>query len=197
MGNPLGFANTVTAGIVSALHRAIPAHGQTPALVDLIQTDAPISPGNSGGALVDAEGRLIGINVAYIPPEQRAVSLGFAIPVTTAKRVVEQLISTGTVEHAFLGVTPRELTADLARLYGLGVDAGVLVESVAEGGAAAAGGVEAGDVITAADGERLEIVEDLFAFLRRHRPGDRVTLTLVRDGEQRNVDVTLAERPTE
>jgi S1-C subfamily serine protease len=197
IGNPLGFENTVTAGIISALHRAIPAQGQAPALVDLIQTDAPISPGNSGGALVDADGRLIGINVAYIPPAERAVSLGFAIPIAIAKRVVDELISTGTVQHAFLGITPRQVTDDLGRAYGLGTDTGVLVEDVTEGGAAARAGVRPGDVITALDGDRVEIVEDVYASLRRRRPGERVTLTIVRDGEQRNIEVTLAERPTE
>jgi serine protease DegQ len=97
LGNPLGFENSVTAGIVSGLHRAIPSAGQAPSLVDLIQTDAPISPGNSGGALVDRQGKVIGINVAAIPPTQqtRAVSIGFAIPAQTAVSVVRQLLQTG------------------------------------------------------------------------------------------------------
>jgi serine protease DegQ len=107
MGSPLGFANPVTSGIVSGLHRSLPSAGQTPALVDLIQTDAPISPGNSGGALLNAHGRVIGINVAFIPPAARAVSIGFAIPAPTV------------AVHAFLGVQPAEVTPQLAQQFGL------------------------------------------------------------------------------
>ena len=103
IGNPLGFENTATAGIVSGLHRSIPsANGASSALVDLVQTDAVISPGNSGGALVGGDGRVIGVNVAYIPPTQGAVALGFAIPAATVADVVEQLLDTGTVAHVFL-----------------------------------------------------------------------------------------------
>ncbi len=107
LGNPLGFEGSVSAGIVSGLGRSIPAAGaESRALVDLLQTDAAISPGNSGGALVDAEGRIIGINVAYLPPQQGAVSLGFAIPAPTARAVIDQLLKNGTVYHAYLGSAP-------------------------------------------------------------------------------------------
>src|SRR5918999_81625 len=123
IGNPLGFENTVTAGIVSGLHRSIPSGGLTPALVDLIQTDAPISPGNSGGALVNADGEVIGINVAYLPPGQTgAVSLGFAIPAPTAAQVVEQLLATGRVELAYLGIQPIQVTPQLAARFDLAVE---------------------------------------------------------------------------
>ena len=196
LGSPLGFENTVTAGIVSGLHRSIPSGGQTPALVDLIQTDAAISPGNSGGALVDGSGRLIGINVAYIPPEQRAVSIGFAIPATTAVPVVRQLLARGEVEHAFLGVRPAPVTPEIARDFGLGVDHGVLVQGVEEGGAADQAGIRSGDVIVSLGGTSLRTVEDLFAELRRHAPGERTRLVVVREGERRRLSVALAERPT-
>ena len=195
IGNPLGFVNTVTAGIVSGLHRSIPSGGLTPALVDLIQTDAPISPGNSGGALVGADGEVIGINVAYLPPGVTgAVSLGFAIPAPTATQVVEQLLDTGRVELAFLGVRPVQVTSDLAERFGLPVDEGVAVTLVEDDSPAARAGVRDGDVIVELDGEPIATVEDLFGELRRRRPGERVTVTVVRDGGRRELDVRLGGR---
>ena len=195
IGNPLGFENTVTAGIVSGLHRSIPSGGLTPALVDLIQTDAPISPGNSVGALVGARGEVIGINVAYLPPGVTgAVSLGFAIPAPTATQVVEQLLDRGRVELAFLGIRPMQVTDELADRFGLPVEEGVAVTVVEDGSAAARGGIAEGDVIVAFDDEPIATVEDLFGQLRRHRPGESVTVTVVRDGDRRELDVTLAGR---
>ena len=194
MGNPLGFENTVTAGIVSGLHRAIPSGGRTPALVDLIQTDAAISPGNSGGALVNGRGEVIGINVAYIPPAARAVSIGFAIPAPTVRSVVRQLQENGRVRHPYLGVQPQELTEQLAQRFGIGTDGGVLVVDVPEGGPAAAAGLRAGDVLTRFGDAELARPEDLLTELRERAPGDRVRVRFVRDGDEREVEVVLAER---
>jgi S1-C subfamily serine protease len=195
LGNPAGFEQSVSAGIVSGLHRAIPSGGQTPALVDLIQTDAAISPGNSGGALVNGDGEVIGINVAYIPPEQRAVSIGFAIPAPVAKDVVTQLLETGEVKRAFLGVDPLQITPEVAQSFGLSVDEGAGVESVNADSAAEKAGIRGGDVIVEIEGEPVKTVEDLFAQLRRYRPGEQVTVTIVRDSDRRDVEVTLDERP--
>jgi len=196
IGNPLGFENTVTAGIVSGVHRSIPSGGRAPALVDLIQTDAPISPGNSGGALVSADGEVIGINVAYIPPSDTgAVSLGFAIPSTTAREVVEQLLESGEVELAYLGVRPVQVTSELAEQFDLNIDEGVSVEFVEEDSAAEQAGMEGGDVIVELGGEEIRTVEDLFAQLRQRRPGEQVDVTVVRDGERRQLRATLDERP--
>jgi S1-C subfamily serine protease len=195
IGNPLGFQQTVTAGIVSGLHRAIPSGGQTPALVDLIQTDAAISPGNSGGALVNRDGEVMGINVAFIPPEQRAVSIGFAIPAPTVTSVIEDLEEDGEAEHAFLGVRPTPVTDELDQQFDLGVDEGALVQFVEEGSAAEEGGIEQGDVIVAVGGAPVRTVEDLFAALRRREPGEEVTVEVVRDGKEQTVTVTLDERP--
>jgi serine protease DegQ len=198
MGNPLGFEQTVTAGIVSGLHRSIPSGGATPALVDLIQTDAPISPGNSGGALVGADGKVMGINVAYLPPQSAgAVSIGFAIPAPTAVSVVRELLETGRVARAFLGIVPVQITPELAEQFDLGVESGAGIERVEPGSAADAAGLRGGDVIVAFEGKGIATVEDLFARLRQFRPGDRVTLGVVRDGERRQVDVTLVERPSQ
>ena len=194
IGSPLGFSNTVTAGIVSGLHRSIPSAGQAPSLVDLVQTDAPISPGNSGGALVNARGQVIGINVAFIPPQARAVAIGFAIPAPTVVDDVRQLVAKGKATHAFLGVQPAEVTPELARQFHLGVTAGALVQSVVSGSAAAKAGVRESDVIVALAGRRVRSVEDLLAALRRHRPGDHVSLTVVRNGRKIELGATLSGR---
>ena len=195
LGNPLGFENTVTAGIVSGLHRAVPSSGQTPALIDLIQTDAPISPGNSGGALVNGRGEVIGINVAYIPPEARAVSIGFAIPSVTVTSVVEQLEQNGRVRHAFLGLQPADLTPQVSERFDIDLESGVLALVITEDSPAGEAGLREGDVIVAIDGDEVRIVEDLLAQLRERAPGDRITLAIVRDGDRRELQVTLTDRP--
>ena len=161
IGNPLGFENTVTAGIVSGLHRSIPS-GDAGA-VDLLQTDAPISPGNSGGALVGKDGDVIGINVAYLPPGAGAVSLGFAIPAPTVAQVVEQLLEQGAVETAFLGIRPIPVTPDLAKRFDLPVEEGVIAGVVEAGSAAARAGMREGDVIVELGRREIRTVEDLFA----------------------------------
>jgi S1-C subfamily serine protease len=197
IGSPLGFENTVTAGIVSGLHRQIPGSGQqTQSLVDLIQTDAAISPGNSGGALVNAAGQVIGISEAYIPPQQGAVSIGFATPAATAVSVVGQLLRNGRAEHAFLGIQPGELTPETAQQLGVRQSGGVVVLDVVRGGPADKAGLRPGDVITALDGKQVATVEDFLAALRRHRPDDTVTVTFLRGSARQDAKVTLTDRPT-
>lgn len=193
LGNPVGFENSVTQGIVSGVHREIPAGGSTPALVDLIQTDAAISPGNSGGALVDDQARVIGINVAYLPPTAGAVALGFAIPAPVATDVAEQLIETGKVEFAYLGIEPSQVTPELAEAFDLGMEVGVLVASLVEGGPAAKAGIGEGDVIVKLDDRDIELVEDLFSELREHKPGETIDVTVVRRGDRQELDLTLGE----
>jgi S1-C subfamily serine protease len=195
LGNPLGFENTATAGIVSGLHRSIPSGGLTPALVDLLQTDAPISPGNSGGALVGRDGTVIGINVAYLPPQTQAVSLGFAIASPTVIDVVRQLLVTGQVEHAYLGVDLRPVTPDLAEQLGFGAEEGALVFGVAPGSAAARAGIRPGDIVVEFDGDPVRTVEDLLVGLRRHSPGDEVRAKVQRGKDRLEFVVRLAGRP--
>jgi len=196
IGNPLGFENTVTAGIISGLHREIPgAAAVAPALVDLIQTDAAISPGNSGGALVDGSGQVVGINVAHIPPEARAVSIGFAIPSPTVRDVVTQLLEHGSVRHAFIGIQSAPLTPEIARLLRVEADSGVLVIEVVPAGPADRAGMRPGDVIVSVDGDPVDSVEAFLGALRAHRPGDRVKVDAVREGKRLAFEVTLAERP--
>ncbi|WP_236777503.1 S1C family serine protease [Arthrobacter crystallopoietes] len=197
IGSPLGFANTATAGIISGLHREIPGSASnSQSLVDLIQTDAPISPGNSGGAVVNSEGKVIGISEAYIPPQAGAVALGFAIPAATAMEVAEQLREDGSAEHAFMGLGPAAITPQIAEQLGLPDTQGALVLSVVDGGPAAEAGLEPGDVIVGLGGEEIRTPEDLLAALRGLAPGDEVDVEISRGGEASQVTVTLTDRPS-
>ena len=196
LGSPLGFEGTATAGIVSGLGREIPGSAQqSTALVDLIQTDAPISPGNSGGALVDGQGDVIGINDAYIPPSAGAVSLGFAIPGATVVDVVEQLLTTGEVRTAFVGIRPGRITPQVAEQLGLARGEGVLVLDVVEGSPAAGAGLQPGDVVTSLGEEPVASVEAFLGALRGLDPGQRVPLVRVRQGDEQTVELTLGESP--
>ena len=196
LGSPLGFAKSVSAGIVSGLHRSIPGSSQeTRALVDLLQTDAPISPGNSGGAVVDSEGRVIGISEAYIPPQQGAVAIGFAIPAATAVMVADELLRHGHVEHAFIGIQPAALTPEVAQELHVGRSVGVLVYAVTPGGPADRAAIRPGDVFIKLAGRPLDTVEQLFAVLRHHRPGEEVRIELLRDGKRHIVTVRLSAKP--
>jgi len=198
MGSPLGFQNTITAGIISGLHREIPGSAQQGirSLVDLIQTDAAISPGNSGGALVNGRGQVVGINVAYIPPEQGAVAIGFAIPAATAVDVVGQLLKNGRATHSYLGIQPDQVTREVASQLGLNQARGVVVLEVVEGGPADRAGLRPGDVIVRMDDAAVDTVEDLFGELRQRKPSSQVRITYIRDGREQQATVTLADRPT-
>ena len=195
IGSPLGFENTVTVGIVSGLQRTIPGSAQeSPALVDLIQTDAAISPGNSGGALVDANSQVIGMNVAFIPPTASAVSIGFAIPATTVTSVADDLIAGKQPQHAFLGVRYATLTPQIAQQYNINSDHGLVVLQVQAGTPADQAGMKPGDVILSVDGKDMNQVEDLIAALREHSPGDTVAIVIVRNNQQQTLQVTLGNQ---
>ena len=196
LGSPLGFENSVTAGIVSGLHRQIPGSAaETRALVDLIQTDAAISPGNSGGAVVDADGAVLGISVAYVPPQQGAVAVGFAIPAATATRVADELLQHGRAQHAYLGLQPGELTPQIADDLHVTSD-GVVVYAVTPDGPAGRAGLRPGDVVIAVAEQKVTSVEELFAALRTHRPGETVSISYARGGEMRTARVLIADRPS-
>lgn len=203
IGSPSGFQSTVTSGVISGLGRSLPealTRGET-ALVDLIQTDAAISPGNSGGALVDREGEILGINVAYLPQTQSGApvqGLGFAIPAATAVDVADEIIETGRASTSYLGVTTNDLTPETAEQFGLSVDSGALVTDVGSGTPADRAGLRAEeDVITAVGDSPIASSGDLLGALRDYDPGDTATLTIAdaRTGEERTVEVQLAERP--
>jgi len=196
IGSPLGFENTVTSGIISGLHREIPGSASSSqSLVDLIQTDAAISPGNSGGAVVNGRGEVIGISEAYIPPSTGAVALGFAIPAATAVKVADQLREDGTADHAFIGLGLAEITEPIANELGLPDTRGALALSVQEGGPAAKAGMRAGDVIIRLDGDEVASPEDLLAALRSKSPGQAVTVEFRRGTETQEVKVQLVARP--
>ena len=198
IGSPLGLENSVTAGVISGLHREIPGSTTqgSQSLIDLIQTDAAISPGNSGGALVNAAGEVIGLSEAYIPPQAGAVSIGFAIPTATVLDVADQLQRTGQARHAFAGLAPAPITPDIAVQLGLPDTDGVIVSGIVPGGPADTAGLRPGDLLLAMDGQPLRTPEDFLAALRLHDPDDTVTLTIRgTDGAQRDVKLTLADRP--
>ena len=195
IGSPLGFEDTVTVGIVSGLQRTIPGSAQeSQALVDLIQTDAAISPGNSGGALVDANSKVIGMNVAYIPPSASAVSIGFAIPAETVTAIADDLIAGKPVQHAFLGIRYGQLTPQLAQQYGINADHGLVVLEVESGSPAESAGIKPGDVVLSVGGQDMNQVEDLIAALHNHAPGDTVPIVIDRNNQQQTLQVKLGNQ---
>jgi serine protease Do len=195
IGSPLGLSNTVTTGVVSGLNRQIPGSAGERPMVDLIQTDAAISPGNSGGALIDGQGRVVGINEAYIPPSAGAVAIGFAIPAGTVVSVADQLLADGVAIHPYLGVVVAPVTAAMASTLDLPSADGVLVREVVPGGPAAAAAVQPGDVVVAFNGQPTRTVEDFVGALRRTKPGDKATLDVVRGGKPVKVSVTVGAVP--
>lgn len=198
IGSPLGFEGTVTSGIVSGLERQIPGSAaQSRALVDLIQVDAAISPGNSGGALLDETGRVIGINEAYLPPETGAVAIGFAIPAATAVDIADQLLENGVAVHPYLGARLAPLTPQLRESLGVQAQDGALVADVEPGGPVAAAGVAAGDVIVELDGRGIATQEDVLAVLRGTDPGLETGIGVLRDGERLDLPLTIGTRPTQ
>ncbi|QUH04075.1 trypsin-like peptidase domain-containing protein [Saccharopolyspora erythraea] len=197
IGTPLGLENTVTSGIVSGLGREVPAaaHADDIPLIDLIQTDAPISPGSSGGALLDAAGRVIGINQASAPSQLGAESIGFAIPSTTVVSTVEQLLADGTAQHPYLGASMVTVTDTLRQAMKLQVQRGAIVLNVEPDSPAAAAGVQPADVIVRFAGQDITNVENVLGALRNIPPGQTAPLTVRRGGQAVELTVTVAERP--
>jgi S1-C subfamily serine protease len=210
IGNPLGFERTMTAGIVSALGRVIESPDRF-AIDEVIQTDAPINSGNSGGPLLDAAGRVVGVNTQIASVSGGNIGIGFAVPINTAKDVVAQLIDKGRVEHAYLGVQTQEIDEDVADTFKLPVERGLLIMGVIEGSpadrAGLRGGTEqatvdgttwilGGDIIVEADGKRLASFDELRELIEGKDPGDELALVINRDGDERTVTVELGRRPS-
>jgi S1-C subfamily serine protease len=208
IGNPFGFQSTLTTGVVSALGRTVQT-SETAFIDEAIQTDAAINRGNSGGPLLDSRGQVIGINTAIFTPSGTTAGIGFAIPINTARRVAEDIISTGHVRTATLGIEGRSIWPGLAEALGLPVDEGIMIERVVAGGPAAQAGIHGGnrtvlaglqelrlggDVLAAVDGKKIANQMDLNLLLNRHRPGDGVTLTIYRERQKMDVRVMLGER---
>ena len=213
IGNPFGLARTTTAGIVSAVQeRTITAPNGYP-IDHVIQTDAQINSGNSGGPLLNDRAEVIGVNSQIAPAQGSTgnVGIGFAVPSNTVKEVVAQLVATGQVDRAFLGIGGSSVTAELARVFRLPVDSGVLIEDVGDGTAAARAGLKAGttssvvagegytlggDLIVALGGKRVASLEELRDVLADHKPGETVKLQIYRGNRQLTVKVTLGRQPS-
>ncbi|MGE3303794.1 MAG: S1C family serine protease [Hyphomonadaceae bacterium] len=195
IGNPLGFQATVTAGIVSALRRTL--RGESGRLIeDVIQTDAALNPGNSGGALTDGLGRVIGVNTAIIGGAQ---GLCFAVPINTAKRIIPELMRDGRVARGWLGVAGQTqgLSTALARRLGLDAEAGMLVVQIVSGGPGDAAGLRPGDVVLSLDGQATPSVDAIHKVLSRDAIGRRLALTVLRDGVIVNLSLDVVQRPEE
>jgi Do/DeqQ family serine protease len=192
IGNPFNIGQTVTAGIVSALERT--QRGSSP-FQSFIQTDAAINPGNSGGALVDAQGSLVGINTAIFSRSGGNMGIGFAVPIDTARGVMEQLIRGGKVKRGFIGVDPRDLNAELVESLALPVKSGVLITGVLNDGPAAKGGVRPGDVVVRVGDKPVANSAELLAAVAALPPDSETQLGLQRGAEAVSVRVKVGERP--
>jgi S1-C subfamily serine protease len=212
IGNPFGLDRTLTTGVVSALQRSIPSLQRNFTINNVIQTDAAINPGNSGGPLIDARGKVIGINSQIETGGSGSgnVGIGFAVPVDTAKDVIPQLRRNGGVQRAYLGVSTRTIDGSLDDLN-LATPDGALVETVEPDSPARRAGLRGGsnerelsgdtvrvggDIIKAVDGRKVRSADDVSELIGKRRPGDRVNLEIIRDGTRRTVTVKLGRRPT-
>lgn len=191
MGNPFNLNSTVTAGIVSAKSRSINILREQYAIESFIQTDAAINPGNSGGALVNMQGGLVGINTAIASPTGAYSGYGFAVPSNIVNKVVSDLLEYGTVQRGYLGVTIRNVTAELADEEDLDMTEGVYIDSVLNKSAAAEAGLEAGDVVTEINGNKITKASELQEMIARQRPGDDVKVAVYRDGRRLERTATL------
>ena len=210
IGNPLGYDFSITSGIVSATGRSLQApNGQT--IPNGIQTDAAINQGNSGGPLIDNQGRVIGINEQIASRGGGNDGLGFAVPINTAMRSLEQIKTSGEVQYAWMGVGLKTLTSDIAGMFNMKTQGGALVEQVSPDSPADKAGIQSGDqtvtvqgepftiggdVIVKVDDTEITSADDLIAYLGTKKPGDTIVVTVDRDGKTEEVSVTLAERPS-
>jgi len=211
IGNPFGLDRTVTSGIVSALQRLITAPNRF-TIDHVIQTDAPINHGNSGGPLLSSRGQVIGVNTQIETGDTATgnVGIGFSVPSNTVKDVVAQILRTGRVDHAYLGISGQAVTSDVADKYNLAVQKGVIVESVTQDSGADSAGLKGGktqvvvagetfvlggDIIVSFGGEKISSIEQLRDAVAAHKPGDKVKVVIYRDASKTSVTVTLGRQP--
>ena len=192
IGNPFGVGQTITMGIVSALGReglGINTYE------NFIQTDAAINPGNSGGALVDTNGRLVGINTAIYSRSGGSLGIGFAIPAAAAQKVLSEIVTFGFVKRGWLGIEPQDLTPDLARAFGLERVRGVIIAGIMRDGPGAKGGLRVGDIVQTIAGQPVNDTQRLMARIAANAPGETVELGIYRNGRTQNLILTLGQRP--
>lgn len=192
IGNPFGVGQTVTSGIVSALGRNQLGINT---FENFIQTDAAINPGNSGGALVDVQGNLLGINTAIYSRSGGSMGIGFAIPVSTARQVLEGIVKEGQVVRGWIGVEPTEITPDLAKTFNVQRDSGVIITGVLQTGPAFKAGVRPGDVLLAVEGQQVKSVAELLARVSALKPGQAALVTVLRQSDQIDLTITPGQRP--
>lgn len=193
IGNPLGLSHTVTAGIVSAKGRS---GLRIASYENFIQTDAAINMGNSGGPLIDLQGRAVGINTAIVGPGGGNIGIGFAIPMNMAKDIADQLRETGSVERGYLGVVPQEVTREMAEAFGLDTARGVAIPQVTDGSAADEAGLQRNDVIVEFDGKEVTSETQFRNQVAQQKPGESVEVVVLRDGQRKTLTVTLDQRPS-
>ncbi|VVE48760.1 Do family serine endopeptidase [Pandoraea commovens] len=192
IGNPFGVGQTVTMGIISALGRN---HLDISTFENFIQTDAAINPGNSGGALVDVNGNLLGINTAIYSRSGGNMGIGFAIPVSTARSVLESIITTGGVTRGWVGVEPQDITSDIAESFGLQQDSGVIIAGVVQAGPADKAGVQPGDILTKVNDESIRDTTELLNVIAQIKPGTQAKLHVTRKKKELDLTVTIGKRP--
>jgi len=191
VGNPFNLSSTVTAGIVSAKARNINILKERTAIESFIQTDAAVNPGNSGGALVNLEGKLIGINTAIASPTGAFTGYSFAVPSNMAQKVAEDLIKFGVVQRAFLGIQLGEINADVAKELGVEISQGIYIEEVLSGGSAEASGLKKKDIIAKINNTEIKTQAQLLEKLSSFRPGDNINVSIIRNANALNIEVTL------
>ena len=192
IGNPFGVGQTVTMGIVSALGRSRLGINT---FENFIQTDAAINPGNSGGALIDSRGNLVGINTAIYSRSGGSLGIGFAIPISTAKSVMEQIIATGSVTRGWIGVEVQEITQEIAESFGLSDTSGALIAGVQRGSPADAGGIKPGDILLAVNGKAIKDPQEMLEQIARQKPGESVPFKLRRQQALLETTVRIGKRP--
>jgi S1-C subfamily serine protease len=215
IGNPFGFERTMTVGVISSLGRVVPRDDNGAyrfSIASLIQTDAAVNPGNSGGPLINIQGQVIGINSFIFSETGVSSGVGFAIPVNTVKRIVPDLIAEGRYAHPWLGISGQDIDNLLAHSLTLPVERGVLVQSAFQDSPAGQAGLRGGsremevegtfrvvrvggDIIVGIDGQTVGGMDDLITYLETRRVGDQVVLTVVRDSQEQEISITLEERP--
>ena len=194
IGNPYNLRSTITAGIVSAKARSMPSSGEEFKIESFIQTDAAVNPGNSGGALVNTRGELVGINTAIASKTGSYTGYSFAVPSSIAKKVVEDLIDFGSVQRALLGISMQEIDGDLAKEKKLDGTQGIYIAEVLRDGAAARAGIKEGDVLRSINGVIVNSGPAVQEQISKYRPKDKITMELLRDGKQINISVVLQSK---